>query len=76
MRHLRASLAVVEERERQPWRLVGTVQDITGQRRAEREVAAHLATSQTLADWLSLEESAELLLRDLAAALDFAVAVL
>jgi DNA-binding CsgD family transcriptional regulator len=45
-------------------------------RRAEREIAAHLAVSEALSVWDSLERGGERLLRELAAALDFAVGVL
>lgn len=46
---------------------------MTEQRRAEREVTAHLAVSETLTVWDSLEQGGERLLRELAAALDYAV---
>jgi PAS domain S-box-containing protein len=44
--------------------------------RADREIAAHLAVSKALSVWGSLEQGAERLLRDLAAALGFAVGAL
>ena len=48
--------AVVEKRAKgAPRRLLGGVQDITDQRHAEREMAAHLAVSEALSVWSSLE---------------------
>ena len=67
----------VEKRAKdEPRRLVGGVQDITEQRHAEREMAAHLAVSEGLSAWSSLEQGAERLLRDLCTALDYAVGTL
>ena len=57
-RHLRSMLAVVEERDGRPWRIVGSVRDVTDQRGAEREVSAHVAVAHALARWSSLEEDA------------------
>src|SRR5882757_7510858 len=37
-------------------RIVGPIQDVTDQRRAEREIAAHLAVSEALGSWESLEQ--------------------
>jgi DNA-binding CsgD family transcriptional regulator len=44
--------------------------------RADREIAAHLAVATALSEWDSLEAGGTRLLRELAAALDFAVGVL
>jgi DNA-binding CsgD family transcriptional regulator len=44
--------------------------------RAEREIAAHVAVAEALMAWESLEKGGERLLRELTAALDFAVAAL
>jgi PAS domain S-box-containing protein len=76
LRYLRATLAVVEEQHGRPWRTVGSVFDVTDQRRAERELAAHVAVSGTLAEWSSLSEGGTLLLRNLAEALESSVGVL
>ena len=46
LRHFRATQAVVENSEDQPRRMVGSVQDITEGRRAERVIAAHLAVAE------------------------------
>jgi PAS domain S-box-containing protein len=71
VRHLRATLAAVEEGGGQPRRLAGSVQDLTERRRAEQEIEAHLALDEVLAAWDTLEQGAELLLRRLAHSMDF-----
>jgi PAS domain S-box-containing protein len=77
VRHLRATtLSVVEAREGAPRRLVGSVQDITEPRRAEREIAAHFAVAAALPDWDSLETGALRLLANLAQAMDYTVGIL
>jgi PAS domain S-box-containing protein len=76
VRHLRSKLAVVEEREGKPWRLVGSVQDVTDQRRVEREIAARVAASRALVEWESLEQGASRLLCELAEAIDFGAGTL
>lgn len=74
-RHLRATLAVAERHDHAPYRLIGLVEDLTERRRAEREIAAHLAVEHALADWQALEPGARGLLTRLAAALDCVVGV-
>lgn len=69
-RHLRATLAVVEQRDERPYRMVGTVQDVTESRRAEREIAAHAGVAEALVHWKALEPGAERLLAALADAMD------
>jgi PAS domain S-box-containing protein len=76
VRRLCATQAVVEQGEGRPRRLVGTVQDITDRRRAERQIAAHVAVSEALAEWQTLEQGAARLLRKLAEKLDCAAGVL
>jgi PAS domain S-box-containing protein len=76
LRYLRAMLAIAEERDGRPHRLTGTVQDLTEQRRAERQIAAHVAVSQALSEWTSVERGAPRLLRGLAEALEFSIGVL
>lgn len=53
-----------------PRRILGSVQDVTLQRNLERQLTAHLAVTQALDAWKSLEEGALGLLGQLAAALD------
>lgn len=74
-RHLRATLAVVERRDGVPYRLAGLVEDLTERRRAEREIAAHVAVEEALAHWEALQPGARGLLARLGAALDCAVGV-
>jgi PAS domain S-box-containing protein len=69
-RHLRATLAAVEERADGDNLIVGLVEDLTDQRRAEREIAAHVAVEEALAEWESLEPGAHGLLARLGDALD------
>ena len=76
LRHLRATGGLEGKEHGGPRRLVGVMQDVTEQRRAEREIAAHLAVSEALSGWASLEQGGERLLRQLGASLDFAVGAL
>jgi PAS domain S-box-containing protein len=72
VRLMRSTMADVDEEGRQD-RILGTVQDITDERRAERQIAAHVAVSEALAQWESFDGGMELLLRKLADALDCVV---
>jgi hypothetical protein len=67
VRDLRATIAEID---REQDRLIGLVVDRTDQRRAEREIAVHVAVAEALRAWRSVEESAPELLRDVARALD------
>ena len=75
-RHLRSMVAVVEERDGRPWRMVGSVRDVTEQLNTEREVSAHVAVAHALAKWNSLQEDAVRLLRNLARSIEFTAAAL
>ena len=68
---MRSTIMVVERSEGRPVRLIGSVQDVTERRRAEREIAAHAAVSEALAEWTSIEDGGPLLLRRLAEAMEF-----
>jgi PAS domain S-box-containing protein len=74
--YLTATLAVADALNGRPTRLIGSVQDITARRRAEREVTAHVAVAVALSEWRSFDESAVSLLRGLTESLDFAAAAL
>ena len=74
-RHLRATLATIERHDEEPLRFIGLVEDLTERRRAEREIAAHVAVEEALADWEALQPGARGLLTRLAAALDCVVGV-
>ena len=75
LRHFRSTTAVVNGHDGRR-RIIGPIQDVTEQRRAEREIAARVAVSEVLASWESLEQGAESLLKNLGAAMDFEVGVL
>lgn len=74
-RHLRATLAAVERDGRARDRFIGLVEDLTERRRAEREIAAHVAVQEALTDWDGFQSGARGLLTRLAGALDCAVGV-
>jgi PAS domain S-box-containing protein len=76
IRHLRTAQALVEEVDGRPRRLVGSVQDITDQRQTERQIAAHLAVAEALAEWQSFEKGASGLLTKVAGGLDADAGVL
>jgi PAS domain S-box-containing protein len=75
LRHFRQTARILDGGDGSR-RIVGPIQDITDQRRAEREIAAHVAVSEALAAWESLEQGATILLQRFAAAMDFEVGVL
>jgi DNA-binding CsgD family transcriptional regulator len=72
---VRAHRVVVVVIDGAPPRIVGSVQDVTLQRRLDRQLAAHLGVSAALASWTSLIQGAELLLANLAVAMEFAFGV-
>lgn len=74
VRHLRTTMVLWED-EREPRRLVAAVQDLTEQRQAEREIAAHASVSEALETWTSLDEGLRRLLAGLADALGCACGV-
>ena len=76
VRHIRSTMALVERTASGARKFVGSVQDITEQRRAEREIAAHVAVAEALAGWESFETGVTLLLCNLAEAMDFDAGVL
>ena len=76
VRHLRSYAAMHGEDDARPRLMVGAVQDITERRLAEREIAAHVAVSEALAEWDTFEQGAEGLLRSLATAMGCVGAVL
>jgi PAS domain S-box-containing protein len=68
---LRATVAVLSESEAGDLRIIGLVQDLTAQRRLEREVAARVAVTEALEGWRTLEDSATELLAGLARVMGF-----
>ena len=75
LRHLRALGGAVEE-SGGTRRLIGSIQDVTDQRRAEREIAAHIAVAEVLSDWKTFDSDAVALLQRLATAMGFDAAAL
>jgi DNA-binding CsgD family transcriptional regulator/PAS domain-containing protein len=77
VRHVRATLAVVDrDPAGRPLRLLGAVHDVTELRRAEQEIAAHVAVSEALDAWDGLEPGGDRLLAAMADALDASGGVL
>jgi DNA-binding CsgD family transcriptional regulator len=70
VRHFRATLALVDERDDGPQRLMGSVQDVTSQDSIARKLAAHAAVSKALDEWREFEQGAEDLLSGLAIAMN------
>ena len=69
VRHLRSTVTAVERYGSHPLVIVGSVQDLTAERRAEREIASRIAATSALAAWESFEQGMEGLLSGLVGAL-------
>ena len=69
IRHLRSTVTAVERDGSHPLLIVGSVQDLTAERRAEREIASRIAATSALAAWESFEQGMEGLLSGLVGAL-------
>jgi PAS domain S-box-containing protein len=76
VRHVRSTIGLIVEPGGGQRQLFGTVQDITAERRTEREIAAHIAASDALNGWESLAQTAADLLKGLAQAMEFQVGIL
>jgi PAS domain S-box-containing protein len=76
VRRLRSTTTIVERRAGRPRRLVGAVQDLTDLYRADRNIAAHLAVSDALAEWDGLQHGVERLVERLGEALGCVVGML
>ncbi|MEA2682611.1 MAG: two-component system, cell cycle sensor histidine kinase and response regulator CckA [Chloroflexota bacterium] len=74
-RHLRTTLAEIEQKGK-PHKFLGTVQDVTDQRRTDSEIAALVAVSEAIVEWESFDQGIGNLLRKLAEALDCVAGVL
>jgi PAS domain S-box-containing protein len=74
-RHLRSTLAEINQQGK-PHKILGTVQDVTDQHRAESEIATFVAVSQAIEEWESFDQGVENLLRMLAEAMDCVAGVL
>jgi DNA-binding CsgD family transcriptional regulator/PAS domain-containing protein len=76
VRYVRSTVTRIDPGPRGARRIIGIVQDVTDQRIASRELAAHAAVSAALIDWDSFEEGARRLLHDLGAACEFMIGAL
>jgi DNA-binding NarL/FixJ family response regulator len=71
VRRLRSTIATVADVGSGLTSIVGAVRDVTDEVRADHKIAAHVAVSNALEEWTSLDQGARRLLRDLAEALEF-----
>jgi DNA-binding CsgD family transcriptional regulator/PAS domain-containing protein len=71
LRYVRSTITSVEPGTPEAKRIIGTVQDVSERRRADREIEAHLAVGDVLLEWETLEQGAELLVHRVAQAMDF-----
>lgn len=69
---LRATVAMISGGEAGDLRIIGLVQDLTIQRRLEREVAGRVAVTEALDGWRTLEDSGPELLAGIARVMGFA----
>jgi PAS domain S-box-containing protein len=76
VRDLVSTFVSVVESDGQLERISGTIQDVTEQRQAERELAAHFAVSDALSNWERGASGAPRLVRDLAEAMEFEIGVM
>jgi DNA-binding CsgD family transcriptional regulator len=76
VRYLRSTITNIDTGPEGARQMVGMVQDVSDQRIASRELAAHVAVSAALIDWASFQDGAIHLLNDLGTACEFAVGAL
>ena len=76
VRYVSSTVASVAESDGLSRSMIGTVQDLTEQREAEREIAAHFAVSDALSDWEPGTPGARRLVRDLAESLEYQLGVM
>ena len=69
VRHLRSTVSAVDRDGSNARVIVGSVQDLTAERRAEREIASRIAATSALAAWESFEQGMDGLLGGLVDAL-------
>ena len=68
---LRATIALIAESTAGNLRIIGSVQDLTTQRRLERDVALRVVVTEVLDGWRSLQDSAPELLGGIARVMGF-----
>jgi DNA-binding CsgD family transcriptional regulator len=76
VKHLRVIRAVDEWRGGVPHRVIGWIRDLSTERSASREVAAHFAVTAALADCTTIQQAGPGLLSGLGQAMDFDAGVL
>jgi len=75
-RRLRSTVALIKDDAGNVSAILGTVQDVTEGVRADTKIAAHVAVSNALSRWESLEVGGRRLLRELAGALQLEAGIL
>ena len=70
VRYLRSTVSAVEQDRTRPALIVGSIQDLTAEHLAEREIASRYAVTSALAEWTSFEQGMEGLLRELVIAIE------
>jgi len=76
VRYIRSTITNINPGSRGARQILGIVQDVTDQRIASRELAAHIAVSAALIDWYTFEDGAMRLLSDLGTACELKVGAL
>ncbi len=76
VRHLMATVVMAANADGPPGTVIGTIQDVTVQHQAQRELAARFAVSDALSHWETGGRGARSLVRGLAEALEFEVGVM
>jgi DNA-binding CsgD family transcriptional regulator len=76
VRHIRATVAFVEQGESGPKRFVGTIRDVTAHDSLTRQLGAHAAVSKALDEWKAFEPGAQALLSGLATAMQLSFGAL
>jgi PAS domain S-box-containing protein len=76
VRYVRSTVTNITPGSQGPSQILGIVQDVTEQRIASRELAAHIAVSAALIDWYNFEDGAMRLLNDLGTACELKVGAL
>jgi PAS domain S-box-containing protein len=76
VRYLMSTVVLAAQADGPPGKVIGTIQDVTDQHQAQRELAARFAVSDALSDWEPGGPGARRLVRGLAEALEFEVGVM
>jgi DNA-binding CsgD family transcriptional regulator len=76
IRHLQATVAVLDESDPGERRVAGLLRDVTSERRVDRKLRAYGSVSEALDEWAEFDSGAVRLLGGLAGALDLAFGAL